>query len=97
MLFMYCVCHALLIAALWSGKGVTFWSLFLMFNCVFVTLPCGIIGRVWNMIVSIFDLCSLSYYVNFHPRINLVILGWGQMVIYYLIASGACGFVMAVH
>ena len=65
MLFMYCVCYALFIAALWSGKGLTFWPLFSMFNCVYVTFPCGIIGQVWNMIVSIVDLCSLSYYVNF--------------------------------
>ena len=67
MLFMYCVCHALFIVALWSGKGLTLWPLFMVFNCVFVTFPCGIIGQVWNMIVSIVDLCSLSYYVNFSP------------------------------
>ena len=32
------------IAALWSpaGKGLTSWLLFVMFNCVFVTFPCGI-------------------------------------------------------
>ena len=31
------------IAALWSptGKGVTSWLSFVMFNCVFVTFPCG--------------------------------------------------------
>ena len=34
----------LFIAALWSpaGKELTYWLLFLMFNCVFVTFPCGI-------------------------------------------------------
>ena len=33
----------LFIAALWSpaGKGLTSWFLFVMFNCVFVTFPCG--------------------------------------------------------
>ena len=37
----------LFIAALWSpaGKGLTSWLLFVMFNCVFVTFPCGILGH----------------------------------------------------
>ena len=50
------------IAALWSpaGKGLTF----VMFNCVFVTFPCGILGQVWYLIVSISDLCHLSYFVE---------------------------------
>ena len=53
----------LFIAALWSpaGKGLTSWLLFVMFNCVFVTFPCGILGQVWYLIVSIPDLCLLSY------------------------------------
>ena len=51
MLFMSYVCHYvsfLFIAALWStaGKGLTSWLLFVMFNCVFVTFPCGILGQV---------------------------------------------------
>ena len=38
----------LLIAAWWSpaGKGLISWLLFLMFNCVFVTFPWGILGHV---------------------------------------------------
>ena len=30
--------------AVWppAGKGLTSWLLFVMFNCVFVTVPCGI-------------------------------------------------------
>ena len=54
----------LFIAALWSpaGKGLTSLLLFLMFNCVFVTFPCGILGKVWYLIVSIPDLCRLSYF-----------------------------------
>ena len=53
----------LFIAALWSpaGKGLTSWLLFVMFNCVFVTFPCGILGQVWGLIVSILDLCTLTY------------------------------------
>ena len=54
----------LFIAALWSpvGKGLTSWPLFVMFNCVFVTFPCGILGQVWYLIVLITGLCHLSYY-----------------------------------
>ena len=29
--------------------------------CIFVTFPCGILGQVWYLIVSIPDLCRLSY------------------------------------
>ena len=54
----------LLIAALWSpvGKGLTSWLLFVIFNCLFVTFPCGILGQVWYLIVSITDLCPLFYF-----------------------------------
>ena len=53
------------IAALWSParKGLTPWLSFVMLNCVFVTFPCGTLGQVWYLIVSIPDLCRLSYYV----------------------------------
>ena len=55
----------LFIAAFWSpaGKELTSWLLFVMFNCVFVTFPSGILGQVWYLIVSIPDLCCLSYFV----------------------------------
>ena len=42
-----------------AGKGMTSWLLFVMFNCVFATFPCGILGQVWYMNVSITDLCRL--------------------------------------
>ena len=60
---MFVMLSRLFIATLWSpaGKGLTFWLSFEMFKCVFVTLPCGIIGQVWHLIVSIPDLCHLSY------------------------------------
>ena len=65
MLFMSCVCHAFVSAhaALWSpaGKGLTSWLLFVMFNCVFVTFPSGILGQVWYLIVLIPDLLPLFY------------------------------------
>ena len=54
----------LFIAALWSpaGKGLTSWFLFVMFNCVFVIFPCGILGQVWYVTVLIPDLCRISYF-----------------------------------
>ena len=30
--------------------------------CIFVTLPCGILGQAWYLIVSFPDLCHLSYF-----------------------------------
>ena len=53
----------LFIAALWSpaGKGLTSWLSFVMFNCVFVTFPCAILGQVWYLIVTIPDFYHLSY------------------------------------
>ena len=52
------------IAALWSwaGKRLTSWHLFVMFNCDFVTFPHDVLGQVWYLIVSIPDLCRLSYF-----------------------------------
>ena len=36
---------------LWSpaGKGLTSWLSFEMFNCFFVTFPCGILCQVWYL------------------------------------------------
>ena len=52
----------LFIAALWSpaGKGLTSLLLSVMFDCIFVTFPSGILGQMWYLIVSIPDLCRLS-------------------------------------
>ena len=59
----FAMCSRLFIAALWSpaGKGLTSGVSFLMFICVFVTFRCGILGQVWYLIVSIPNLCHLSY------------------------------------
>ena len=59
----------LLIAALWSpaGKGLTFWLSFVVLNCAVVSFPFGILGQVWYLIVSIANLCPLSY---FHTTVN---------------------------
>ena len=31
--------------------------LFAMLYCVFATFPCGVLGQVWYLIVSIPDIC----------------------------------------
>ena len=53
----------LFIEAFWwpAGKGLTSWLLFVMFYCVFVTFPCGILGQIRYLIVLILDHCHLSY------------------------------------
>ena len=57
------VLSRLFIAALWSpaGKGLS-WLLFVMFNCDCVTFSCGFLCQVGYLIVSIPDLCHLSYF-----------------------------------
>ena len=52
--------HCCLEVTCW--EKLTSWLLFVMFNCVFVTFPCGIQGQVWYLIVLIPDLCRLSYF-----------------------------------
>ena len=53
----------LFIAALWShaGKRLDSWLSFVVFNCVFVTFPCVILGQVWYLIISFPDRSLLSY------------------------------------
>ena len=71
MLFMSCDCHAF--ASVHCCLVVTCWEradlLALLCNvyCGFATFPRGILGQVWYLIVSIPDLCHLSYfyYPNF--------------------------------
>ena len=52
--FVFVIFSRLFIAVAWSpaGKRLTSWLLFVMFNCVSVTFPCGILSQVWFLIVS---------------------------------------------
>ena len=66
LLFMFCICHAFL--SVHCSLVITCWErayllalLCVMFYCVFVTFPCGVLGQVWYLIVSISDLCLLAY------------------------------------
>ena len=65
LIFMFCICHAFL--SVHCSLVITCWEranllalLYLMFSCVFVTFPCGVLGQVWYLIVSISDLCLLT-------------------------------------
>ena len=72
MLFLSCICYVF--ACVWwspAGKGQTSWLWFVMSNCVFVTFPCGILDQVWYLIVSIPDLCPLSYFKYQHLILGL--------------------------
>ena len=72
MLFMFCDCHAFasvhccLVVTCWERADLL--ALVCDVYCVFVIFSCGILGQVWYLIVSIPDLCHLSYfcYPNCH-------------------------------
>ena len=62
-LCLLCLCACLYICALWSpaGKGLTSLLSFVVSNFEFVTFPIGILGLVWYLIVSIPNLCTLTF------------------------------------
>ena len=50
---------------------VTYWEsaklsnlMYVMLSSVLDLFPCGVLGQVWYLIVSIPDLCLLTYYVQ---------------------------------
>ena len=62
--FMFRVCHAFL--SVHCSLVVTCFLLahvYVMFSCVFVTFPFGVLGQVCYLIVSIPDLNPLTYFV----------------------------------
>ena len=66
-IFVIVTLSCLIIAALWSpaGKKANLLALLcVMFYCVFITYPCGVLGQVWHLIVSISDLCLLTCFVK---------------------------------
>ena len=68
-LVLLCFYARLFVDALWSpaGKGLTTWLSFVMSNCDF---PIGILCQVRCLIVSIPDLCLLSYF-NVYVHLKL--------------------------
>ena len=51
-----------LVVTCWEKAGL--WLSFVVSNCEFVTFPLVSPGQVWYLIVSILDLCILTYFVQ---------------------------------
>ena len=70
MLFMSCDCHAFVsVHCCFVVTCLIRADLLVLVcdvYCGFVDFPCGILGRVWYLIVSIPDLCHLSYF--YYPK-----------------------------
>ena len=69
------VCHAFL--SVYCSLVVTCWEragllalLYVMFYCLFVTFPYGVLCKVWYVIVSFQDLKLLSYFFIFNRLHN---------------------------
>ena len=62
-LCLLCLCACLFICALQSpaGKGLTSWLSFVV-STVSLSLSIDILRKVWYLIVSIPDLCTLTYF-----------------------------------
>ena len=84
---MLCLCALLFICALWSpaGKGLTSWLSLVVSNGKFITFPlvswvrCG---QVWYLIVSIPDLCTLTYFVrNVYLSNELFSLSFHRLIV----------------
>ena len=55
--------HCSLVVTCWERANLLV-LLYVMFSCDVVTFPCGVLGSVWYLIVSISDLCLLTFYRN---------------------------------
>ena len=69
LLFMFRVCRAVLslhfsLVVTCCERAILLAALYALFSCVFVTFPCGVLGQVWYLVVSISDLCLLPYLEN---------------------------------
>ena len=67
-LCLLCLCARLFICAFTSpvGLGLASWLSFVVSNCEFVTF----LGQVWYLIVSIPDLCTLTYFYSIHSSLT---------------------------
>ena len=61
--------HCSLVVTCWERADLLA-LLYVMFYCVFVTFPCGVLGQVLCLIVSIPDLCLLSYFVTLNLTVS---------------------------
>ena len=76
-LCLLCLCARLSMCALWSpawgggGGGLASWLSFVVSGWV-CRFPIGVLGQVWYLIVSIPDLCTLTYYVLFAYGLQII-------------------------
>ena len=62
-LCLLCLCASVymcLVVTCW--EWLTSWLSFVVSNCEFVTLPIGILGQMWYLIVWIPGFCTLTYF-----------------------------------
>ena len=52
--------HCSLVVNCWESDNLLA-LLYVTFSCVIATFPCGVLGQVWYLIVSIPNLCLLTY------------------------------------
>ena len=89
-MFLFCLVFVMsLCASVYMCFGVTCWERADLLALVcgvyyeFVTFPIGILGQVWYLIVSIPDLCTLTYFglqcviVVFHDHTHLLFYNEG--------------------
>ena len=74
--FIFRVCHAFVsvhcsLVATCLERANLLALLCVMFYCVFVTFPCGVLGQVWYLIVSIPDLCLLPFSKRLYSILKL--------------------------
>ena len=72
-LCLLCLCARLFVCALWSpaGRGLASWLSFVVSGCEFVIFPLvSWVGCGRYFIVSIPDLCTLTYFATLHFRRN---------------------------
>ena len=64
-LFIICVsCVSVMLSCLFLGLTSLLSCMWCFLVCFFVTLPNGVLGEVWYLIVSIPDLCLLPYFTS---------------------------------
>ena len=92
--FVSCVSHAFvsvcccLVVSCW--KTTVLLALIGSVYCIFVTFPCDIMGQVWYLIVSMPDLCRLSYFyggrsVAVHSLLIVASTVVGGVCVYFLL------------
>ena len=70
--FLSCICYAFVSVCLYVPCGHLLGRhSFVVCNCEFVTYPLVSRGQVWRLIVSIPDLCTLTYYVQVNVFLKL--------------------------